>query len=49
MKPEVEQELKFVLKLLEVVMERLDDKNKDFVERSREYKLYKKIKGNHLK
>ena len=49
MKPEVEQELKFVLKLLDVVMERLDNKNKDFVERSREYKLYKKIKKNHLK
>lgn len=49
MKPEVEQELKFVLKLLDVVMERLDAKNKDFVLRSREYKLYKKIKKNHLK
>ena len=46
-KPKVEQELKFVLKLLDVVMERLDEKNKDFVLRSREFKLYKKIKENH--
>ena len=47
MKPAVEQELRFVLKLMDSMLKNMSKRDRDRFLQSREYKVYKKIKQKH--
>lgn len=46
-KPAAEQELKFVLKLMESLLAKMNKRDKEKFVNSREYKVYKNIKSKH--